>query len=411
MGPRQVLRVAAAVVGGILVALPASAGPRARAGDARASAAPRAHDEPVAVIDLRAPEAAGRDASRAKLAAELRGLMGVRIADEAGLGAALAGDGGGDGDVARAAVEEARAGFGALDCARARPAAEQATLIYAARLASGKDDGTGPRAAWAYVLLCADNTGDRPAAAFAAGQLRALGVTDGTVAGIPQATWDRYPEIDAQLGGYLVELTVTAEDGADVWVDQARVGPSPATIVVGAGDHVVAAAAGERRAAQRVTVKGAMKLALPLVDQQGAWGVVAETVRGWRASPPAGDALAALMRRIHVRFALVIPGGEQVEIWALAPGDDAARKLDTVTIDDPAGLGAIVNNHVAAWDGHAPDPDRPLLVEDRGEAGGAVHRNHWWVYASLIGAVVVGGAIVYAHDSARDHQQIELSWP
>jgi hypothetical protein len=407
MGPRQVLRVAAAVIGGIALALPAAAGPRVK----RLPVAPRVHDEPVAIVDLRPPAAAGRDASRAKLAADLGRLMSLRVAGGDGLEAALAGDGGGDADLARAAVEDARAGYGALDCAKARPAAEKATLLFAARRAAGKDDGTGPRAAWAYVLLCADGAGDRPAAAFAAGQLRALGAADGTATGISQATWDRYPAIDAQLGGYLVELTVTAEAGAEVWVDQVRIGPSPATIVVGAGDHVVAAAAGERRGALRVTVTGPMQLTVPLADQEGAWGAVAETVRGWRGSPPPGSGLAALMRRIHVRFAFVLGGGERVEVWVLGPGDDAARTIDTVTIDDPAALGAIVHDHVAAWDGRAPDPDRPLLVEDRTGKDGAVRRNHWWVYASLIGAVVVGGAIVYAHDSAHDHQLIELSLP
>ena len=81
---------------------------------------------------------------------------------------------------------------------------------------------------------------------------------------------------------------MTAEPGAEVWVDQARVGPSPAKIVVGAGAHGRGRGRGHAPRARQVTVEAPDQLAVPLADQEGAWGAVAETVRGWRGVAAAG---------------------------------------------------------------------------------------------------------------------------
>jgi hypothetical protein len=261
------------------------------------------------------------------------------------------------------------------------------------------------------VLLCADHDGDHAAAAIAASMLRALGVKDGSEANVGADTWAKYPDVDARTAS-LVELTVKADAGADVWIDLAKIGPAPATAVVAAGDHVIAAASGSRRAAQRVTIAKATTIELPLVDQSaGSWGDVAAKVAAWRAAAPRPSDLAGVMRALHVRFAFVLAPGATA-LWAIGPGDSAARALDTPSMD-PAALAALVRERAEAWDGRAPDPDKPLLVEDRSARdNAAVHgKDHWWVYASLIGAVVLGGVVVYAHDSATDHQRVELRFP
>src|SRR5262249_20758999 len=151
--------------------------------DLQLRVAAASHDESVALVDLRAPGSADRDASRAKLADQLDQLQGVHVARDGMLDSALAGDGGGDSD-AQASLDAARAAYGRLDCKTARPAAEHAALAFARRQASGASDGNGPRAAWAYVFLCADRDGDRAAAGNAATMLRALGVTSAGDAGI-----------------------------------------------------------------------------------------------------------------------------------------------------------------------------------------------------------------------------------
>lgn len=374
-------------------------------------------DEPIVVIDLRSPAAPDRDASRRAFADALDTVGGVATRRAEGLDAALAGDDAGDGARAQAQLAAARAAYGALDCAHARPAAEDAALTFAARQAAGLADDAGARAAWAYVLLCADASADRDAAAQAAARLRTLGATSGESIGIPAATWDHYPDIDAHVGRDLVELTVRSPDnaGADVWVDLHRIGPAPAVAVVPAGDHLVAvgrAAPDAHRAAQRVTATKATAIDVALVDQATPWDDVAAKVQGWRATPPTALEIAALLDQLHARVALVLVGGGAVATWVKGPRDAGARQVGDGTLDAPRPIGALVTARIAAWDGGA-EPDAPYVRTPRtGDGDDAPpRRDHWWVYASLVGAVALGAAAVYAHDSARDHQRIELTFP
>ncbi len=386
---------------------------------AAAPGAPRAiqvnPDEPIAVVDLRPPAAQDRDASRARFADELDGVYGLKTQRADGLDAALAGDDSGDGPRALAALAAARTAYGALDCGQARPAAEAAALGFAARQAAGLPDDASARAAWAYALLCADASGDREAAAQAANHLRALGASTGEGVGIPAATWDRYPEIDAHIGRDLVELTVRApdNDGADVWIDLVRVGPAPATVVVPAGTHLVAvgaAAPGTRRAATRITATKSTAIDVALIEEGTPWDDVAAKVRAWRATPPTGLEMTALLARLHVRVALVLVGEGAVATWVKGPRDPRARQVADGALDEPLPIGALIHARLAAWSGRGEDPEVPLLREP-GDGDGAAKRDHWWVYASLVGAVAIGAAAVYAHDSARDHQRIELRFP
>jgi hypothetical protein len=76
----------------------------------------------------------------------------------------------------------------------------------------------------------------------------------------------------------------------------------------------------------------------------------------------------------------------------------------------------VVTERVHAWSQHAPDPDRPLLVEQptsRGERrdDGEKRKTKWWVYAAVAGAAAIGVTIIYAHDSASDRQRVELHYP
>jgi hypothetical protein len=401
MGARQVLRVA--LIAGAIGAI----GGAARAAPARPPAIQR--DEPVIVMDARAPATPDRDATRARFGDALDRAKGVHVERGGEQDAALAGIGGDDAADAAAALDEARAAYGALDCAKARPAAERAATIFAARQAAGLAtiDGNAPRQAWAYVLLCADHDGDHGGAAIAAAMLRTIGVKDATEANVGADTWAKYPDVDARTAS-LAELTVEAEASADVWIDLAPAGKAPVTATLAAGDHVIAAAAGTRRAAQRVTVQWSTKLTLALEERSaGSWGDVIAQVRAWQRTTPAPPEVTALVRSLHVRFAFVLADRDRVVLWALGPDDQAARVIESGTLDDAAALGALVAGRVAAWDAHAPAGE--LLVEDH--AGGAVKKDHWWVYASLIGAIVLGGVVVYAHDSAQDTQHIELRYP
>ncbi len=413
MGARRVLQVAAVGVAAWVAIAGAPATARAQA------AADGGDGEPVIVVDLRPGDGAARQRLRAALIGELRGVQGLSIAqapgEAGGLDGALAGEAA-DRDVPAltAALDEARAAFGALDCARTTAAADRAVDLLAARQASGLDDGAALRSAWALLLLCADQAGDRARAQTAADRLRGLGVTDAADAGLSDATWSRFPEIDAQTDRDVVAVTIEAEPGAAVWVDHAPVGAAPLTVYVAAGEHLVAAGAGSRRAAARVRAdRKAVTAKLDLVDQAGTHSAIAGVVAAWRdgAAAASAEQLGAVMDTVDVRFALVLAGTDTIQVWAKGPGDRVARKLDDGVDDDVMGIAAMITDRVVAWDGRAPDPDVPLLYEtERERAGRRADPVRWWVYASIVGAVLVGSGILYLQDTADDHQTITISF-
>jgi hypothetical protein len=92
-------------------------------------------------------------------------------------------------------------------------------------------------------------------------------------------------------------------------------------------------------------------------------------------------------------------------------GDAGVRPL--AEVDKLAGL---IADHVQTWNDHAPDPDRPLVVEDvRIRAAKKVAEGQeptkWWVYATIGGALLAGAVVIYAHESASDTQRVELHYP
>lgn len=397
MGTRQVPRVAVGLI--LLLA-----------------ARPVRADEAVIVIDLRPGDPAALGSSRADFLRDLKKVGGIAVKGDGALDGALGGAAaGGDDAEITAALDEARAAFGALDCAKARAAADRAIDLLAARQASGVDAAPSLRGAWAYVLLCADQAGDRVAAQTAADRLRVLGATTAEEAGIPDKTWARYPEIDATTDRDIVALAVPEPVGATVFVDHVRAGPAPVTVYVPAGEHVVAGADGARRGATRVTVAGKpVTVTLTLVERAAAHADLAATIAGWRdgAHPPTAEALGAVMRALEVRFALILAGKETVQVWAMARGDRRPRKIDDASRADVMGIGAMILDRAAAWDGNAPDPDVPLLREtDVERARRKGPEDKWWIYAAIIGAVATGTAILYFQDAADDHQRIEIRWP
>lgn len=371
-------------------------------------------DEPVIVIDLR--PGADLDESRAAFHAQLGQIAGIAPRRDGGVEDALAGEPGDtDGPALTAALDAARAAYGDLDCKTAAAHADVAIDLVAARQAAGLDDGSAARSGWAYALLCADHDGDLRRAQLAAQQLRNLGVTSGDDAGISAATWARYPEIDASTDRDIVALTVDTAAGATVWVDHAAVGVAPVTVYVAAGEHVVAASDGPRRSAGRVTVAGKPVTAkLELVDRTGAYSSVAAVVKGWRdgSLTPTAESLGTVMDALGVRFALILAGRSTVQVWGRGPRDDLPRKIDDAPVDDVMAIGSMITDRVAAWDGRSPDPDLPLLVEspedratrDRGTP------NRWWVYAAIVGAVVLGTTVLYLQDTADDRQTITVSF-
>jgi hypothetical protein len=402
MGPQRVLQAVA--LAAVLVGLAA----------ARAHAAPEARGkrERAAVIDLGPAPA---DATvRTKLAAlVVAGGLEPVIGD--GVEDALAGVAA-DRDAVElaAAIGEAQRAFGALECAAAMKAGREAAGIAAARQAAGLPVPELARA-WTYVLLCADRTNDVDAAIAAAERLRAAGGS----ADVPADVWKKYPEVDAVLDHEVVELEIEADvPGAAIWVDHRLAGTAPVVVRLPLGEHVIAAAAGSRRGwAAGTAVRAQTKLAVPTVDRAAVWAAVAKRVAAWGGAVPAPEELGWVMARVRARVAIV-RRGDSVEVWGRAGLAEKPHRLggdDAVApVAEAERVIALAADRVKAWNDRAPDPDRPLLVEDR--RGRSDKRRldpptRWWVYAAIIGAVGASAAIIYVHDAGSDRQRVELHYP
>ena len=357
----------------------------------------------VAVIDLRADV---DDSARAELLAALRAVELVPVGGEAAV--ALVGRDL-DQQAAITALVEAQAGFGELDCGRARPSAELAAQLLTARRAAGLDDLSRLARAWAYVALCAERDGDRSSARFAVERLRALGFKETLVGPLPADAWARHPEIDASTDRDIIELTVTGPAGAIAWVDDRPIGLTPAKTFVSAGKHVVAVADGPQRGAVLVTALG-QPLTIDVETAREVGAVeIANRVRSWqRAGAVDTVALDDVMTRAHAELAVVIGRDGRATLWQRVDG-----KLTPGASGDGAAIANATHDAWSATHDRAPAAGEPLLREQddadrverkRGEKAPA----RWWVYAAIGGAVAVGALVIYAVDAGEDRQHFEL---
>lgn len=387
MGAQQVLRAAACCA---LVAT--------------AHAAPV--KEPVAVIDL-----GPGDQTRALSTALVK--VGLSPIDDP----ALAGEGQ-DLDAAEiaAAMADAQQKFGALDCKGTIAATKRAIPHLAARQAAALPVPELPRA-WAYVLLCADRTGDSDTAMRAAARLR-------TVGGSPDVSADllaKYPEVDVALGVDAIEVDVSTQvPDAVLWLDFAPIGKGPQHLALSPGEHVIAAAAGTRRGflvGRPITKQP--KLVVEMAVQDGPLAGVAAKVASWQGAVPSPAALTEVIEAVHARAALV-RHGDVVEVWGHAGHNEPLRRLGgddgTRTLADVDHAASLLADRIAGWSSHAPDPDQPLLVESLQDRAAQANKERsagtsWWVYAAIGGAVLAGSIAVYAHHQDGDVQEIKLHYP
>ena len=377
-----------------------------------AVAAPR--QDRVAVIDVGPSD--GGVARRTIAGAIVNGGLSPLIGD--GVDDALAGE---DitPDAARlaAAMADAARAFGQLDCAQTITASNSAIGIAAARQAAGIAAPELARA-WTYVLLCADRDGNASLARTAITRLRTL---VGTPADVPANLWTKYPEVDALLDREVFPIEITSDaPGAEIWIDHVRAGAAPLKTVLPAGDHVIAAAIGDRRGfAMGTAVKTQTTLAVPTPSMQGTYGPIARKVASWGGVMPAASEIGAVLTLAKVRVAIV-RRGDAIEAWGRAgrAGDPHRLGTDddgTGAVADAPRLVALIADRIAVWNDRAPDPDELLT-----EANTPVTKDkrvrtdeptRWWVYASLAGAIVAGGALLYFTETASTTQRVELHLP
>ena len=323
-------------------------------------------DEAIAIVDARSGDVAMRAAGRADLAIALRTIDGLAPVGGARAVALTGDDDTTDGAQAEAALVEVRDRFGALDCAGVREPGQRAVQLLAGREAAGLDEQVRLRAAWSYLLLCADRDGARGPAQGFADRLRTLG---GAPA-IPAEVWARYPEIDAGSELALTELVIKAPAmgvpvaGAAVWVDHRRVGVAPMTVMVASGGHVLALARGSDRVGLVLLVAGGtIDVAVGLHAFASDDGGLATQVRRWQAGAPVRAAeVGALLTTIEARFAVVVEGDQRASVWA-RDGEAEATVVFAGELDQPLPIAHAIRDQRAAWT-RGPDPDRPLITED-----------------------------------------------
>lgn len=401
--------------------------------------------EPVVIVDLRAPadNTTPADAARARLDESRRGLaraLGEHAAitftytADSELERALAGQLRSPGELERAAanavLERAAAAFGQLDCSTAEAAAGEAVLAFAAMHAAGRSTaqaahpstGNALKQAYIYRLLCAHGRGESDAAIAARTRLELLGVSRAP-AGVNSMVWGLYPALDATSNSQVfeLELTTTPPD-AEISVDHQYVGRAPVKVFVPEGTHLIAAASGSRHTALEVAVASdgqAVHLDVPAAATESRYLALSKRVESWRENgyTPTPEDIAALLTLLEVRFGLVLgntrEAAEPVEIWALGPGEREARLLGVTPASRVADIAGVIARRARAWDRTGPDPNIELLREpanvrtDRKKA----KKLEWWAYATIIGAVAAGTAVILANDLADDRQRIELTWP
>ena len=380
-----------------------------------ASAAPNAQHERAAVIDL-GPSDGGairHKLATAIVAAGFDPVIGDGV-EEALAGIAIDRDA----IALQISVEEAEHAFGQLSCKDALAAARIAVPLGAARQAAGLPVPELARAL-TYILLCADREGITDEATRAAAQLRALGATSN----VDTAVLARHPTADVVLGDEQLEIDITTEvAGADVWIDLARAGVSPMHVTLPAGEHVIAAAKGDRRGAVTgtvVTTQPVVDIAMP--DVTGPWTAVAKRVASWGGKLPDATEVAWVLAQVHARIAL-IRYGDSVESWGQAGRTEDAHRLGgadgIAKLIDIDRLLALTADRVRGWTEHSPDPDRPLMLEN-GSAdryghrtgGGKEEGTRWWVYVVVGGALAASAIAIYAHDQQSDTQRLELKYP
>ncbi|HUJ59752.1 MAG TPA: hypothetical protein VLX92_14710 [Kofleriaceae bacterium] len=365
----------------------------------------------MAVIDL----GPGDDSVRRKLASAIAaaGLTPV-IGD--GVEDALAGEHSyGDTTALAVALDDAKRAFGELDCKRATEAAKTAIGIAAARQVAGIAVPELPRA-WAYVLLCADRQGDATLASRAATQLRGLGGSPD----VDPALLAKYPEIDAVADRDLIDVEITSDvPGATLWVDFAPVGTTPAHVVLDAGEHVIAAAKGDKRGwIAGTAVRSQPEVNITMTDEAGKYGALADQIAGWHGAVPGPDQIEQVLGEVQARVAL-IRHGDTIEVWGHAGRGEPVRMLGgadgTRSLAETDRALALVRDRVASWNERSPDPDVPLLTESADERaqhkGAKEEPTRWWVYAVIGAAVLAGGITIYIHDNTTDTQRVELHYP
>ncbi len=336
------------------------------------------------------------------------------------------------------AMAQAQQAMAALACNEVAIHAARATALALADVLRGANHGPALKTALRYQLLCADQTGRVDDAMYLAERLRAARHLVGAAADddtLDRTLLARYPALDAATDREIVPLTITVDDtsqaNTEIWIDMQRRGIAPLATFVSVGHHMVAAVRNgqavavdyriePRTAAVQLPLSKAAPIGGTLAPGQGNLPApAAALLLQWRNGNATAEqqqlVVAAVAAAMNAKRVLVFDGPASTawhpigatdgQVTFIAVGATHVRTTDELTTlaDRASGSNAKLR---------APAPDQPLLLDSalpkRDASDGEPTK--WWVYASVLGAVAAGAAIIYAQDASTDHQTIQVRW-
>ncbi len=396
------------------------------------TAAPSAHAAPrIALLDLQqslAPaQAAGIVAAMSVQGQPMAAWFGTN-AVTAVAGFALELD---------AAMAQAQTAMASLQCNDVTAPAAQTAALAAAAVARGIGGGLELKTATRYQLRCADQNGHIDDAMYFAQRLRQVRGLVGTAPGdddIDRTLLTRYPAIDAAIDNELVAVTiqVTSPNGGavDIWIDMQKRGVAPYRGYLSHGRHsVIAATPSHAVATEQVIDRRTATIQLrlpttieepPAVTPAPLSPEVQTLLTQWRhgglTTTQQQRVVAAIAAASKATRVLVFDGPAST-LWhpvgATADGTVAFAAVGRATVRSTTELASIAdraNGSQAKL--RAPATDQPLLLDNtlsRRDAESS-DKTQWWIYASVLGAVAAGAAVVYFNDASNARQRIEVRW-
>ena len=335
------------------------------------------------------------------------------------------------------AMNQAQVAMASLQCKDVTAPAAQTAALAAAALVRGIGGGLELKTATRYQLRCADQNGQIDEAMYYAQRLRQVRALVGTVPGdddIDRTLLARYPAIDAAIDNELVAVTIQAEaingSAVDIWVDMQKRGVAPYRGFISHGRHSVIAATPSQAVATEQFIDrrtATIQLTLPVVIDDVPKATPTQLsaemqtlLNQWRrtglTTVQQQRVVAAVASASQAKRVLVFDGPASTmwhPVGDTADGAVAFAAVGRATVRSTTELASIADRANGSQANlRAPAPDQPLLLDNTLPARDADRsdKTQWWVYASVLGAVAAGAAVVYLNDANNDRQRVEVRW-
>jgi hypothetical protein len=327
----------------------------------------------------------------------------------------------------------AQSAFNRADCPQATEAAIAAVTSAASLQALGSLGGNKLLTVGLRIALrCADKSGDSLQAFAWARLLTIFAPTSDPDAELLA----RYPSADTTTTTpLLIPISAVAATGiSTVSIDNDTPIRLPATLVIASGLHLVTVTNQQHAVSQLLNINKEATITINLPVDQPAFAdslqdaPATDILAKWRDEPVSAirfptaqeqQVLITALFTLTKSNQMIVFTGNQTAIWHRDQQGVAvlkhpwqertAAQLVSLT-EQPKRL----PDKIPAKDRRAPASGVDLLLDStvarRKPGAKAEDKTEWWVYATIAGAALIGGAALYAHDSMQDQQRITVRW-